>query len=362
VNLFQATHVTKLPKLADITNVQNPAEVATGSTTPTNGESRGQGRRLLKVLDDRKTQNLNIAFRKFPCPEDVYDAIMNVNTAVLTGEHVMFLLNEVPSQEVRDEMERTESQVPSGVEYDWDKPEQYLLALACVPNARHVLASWSFAANYSYTQGELPRQLQEFSRACQCLRGSTGLVSLLRTMLAIGNRANANTPRAGAEGIAIDSLLQFDELRSPSDPTTTLLSYCVRRWLSMNKGPAWEDLTDTVGKLRTIRIAPIIDMEADIAKIGEQRQRALDALKYPHDADILIRLDGMISEVSRHVDALQELGKSARNEWDTVLKYFCVKFDSQYARSSSEFFELWRKFLKQVERHVNSLKGSFDFM
>ncbi|KAF4720079.1 hypothetical protein FOZ62_019296 [Perkinsus olseni] len=86
--------------------------------------------------------------------------------------------------------------------------------------------------------GDPNKRLDALNAACNALRESKELVDLGRVMLSIGNRVNANTARGGAEILSIDSLLKFDNVRSPCDSSMTLLRYCVQKWKKKNSRQA----------------------------------------------------------------------------------------------------------------------------
>ncbi len=92
--LFAATTTNPPPK--KMTNPLPPpsSQGNSGASAPNKkhkpiapvGESR-----ILKVLDNQKSQNLEIAFKKFPPAETIFDSILSGNVHALTGDQLKLL-------------------------------------------------------------------------------------------------------------------------------------------------------------------------------------------------------------------------------------------------------------------------------
>lgn len=330
------------------------------------------GKRIMKVLDDRKTQNLAIALRRFPDPEAVMEAIVSVDTSRLSGEQVALLLQEFPSPDLCAEIERVENSHPEEEDhmFEWDRPEQYLLVLACIHNCKEILTVWSFAVNHhNKVDGdcgdELPldpsssgsnakQQLSDFIAACDCVCNSTALRVFLATLREVGNRMNLNTARGNARGVSIESILQFDDLKSSG---VSLLSVVVEVWLSKNRDN-FTELQSQLGRLRKLRIPSIQEIEIDISKQLELGKRASESLrKYYQELEeessvvIADKLKGLSDPVLKQIKANNEMLQRAKTSWSKCLRYFCVKGDSALCKNSNDFFDHWKKVLKTVDKY-----------
>ena len=314
------------------------------------------GKKLMKVLDDRKTQNLSIAFRRFPEPETVMEAIVNVDTESLSADQVALLLAEFPSPELCTEIEAVENSHPEEEDYmyEWDRPEQYLLVLACIHNCRSVLTVWVFAVGRS-SEADVRAQLTEFIAACDSLCNSTCVRVLLATIRQIGNRMNANTPRGNARGVALESILQFDDLKSAGAGSVTLFSVVVEVWKIKNEVA---ELVNQLSRVIKLRIPSIQDLEIDVNKQCQLSKNAEQHLKqYYQDLEdessvqIADKLRALADPVSRQVRANADLLAKAKTSWNKCLNYFCVRNDSNLSKNSNEFFDQWKRIVKLVEKY-----------
>lgn len=334
------------------------------------------GKRLMKVLDDRKTQNLAIALRRFPDPEAVMEAIVTVDTAKLSGDQVALLLQEFPSPDICAEIERVENSHGEEEDhlFEWDRPEQYLLVMACIHNCRHILTVWSFAVNHhnridgdcgdesllatSASGSSARQQLSDFIAACESISNSTALRVFLATVREVGNRMNLNTPRGCARGVSVESILQFDDLKSSGSGSVSLFSVVVEIWLSKNA----ENLTELqtqLGRVRKLRIPSIQEIEVDLNKQSEVAKRATASLRtyyqeLEEEASVVIadKLKVLSDPVMKQIKGNAELLAKAKVSWTKCLSYFCIKSDSPLTKNSNEFFDHWKKITKMIEKYV----------
>jgi hypothetical protein len=338
------------------------------------------GKRLMKVLDDRKTQNLAIAFRKFPEPEAVMEAIVSVDTTKLSGEQVALLLQEFPSPDLCSEIERVENSHPEEEDhlFEWDRPEQYLLVLACIHNCKNILTVWSFAVNHhSKVEGDcggefelslqtvgptgstVRQQLADFIAACEAVCNSTTLRSFLAVLRQVGNRMNFNTPRGNARGVALESILQFDDVKSSGQGSISLLGVVVEIWLARNSDDNVNELNNQLRYIKKLRIPSIQEIEIDINKQNDLARKASESLKtyYQELEDessmvIADKLKGLSDPVLKQIKGNLDLLHRAKGSWNKCLGYFCVKGDSALSKNSNDFFDHWKKSLKLIEKYA----------
>ena len=356
-------------------NRANESRPAAASAQP-HAPMMMNGKRLMKVLDDRKTQNLSIALRRFPEPEVMMEAIVSVDTDKLSGDQVALLLQEFPSPELCMEIERVENSHPEEEDhlFEWDRPEQYLLVLACIHNCKHILTVWSFAVNHhNRIDGDcgdeslvganaggssIKQQITDFIAACECVSNSTALRVFLATVREVGNRMNINTARGGARGVSVESILQFDDLKSSGSGSVSLFSIVVEIFMRKNSENLAE-LHSQLTRLRKLRIPSIQEIEVDIVKQTELTKRAADSLKryYQELEDepsvvIADKLRSLSDPVMKQVKSNAELVNRAKASWTKCLSYFCVKGDSPLSKNSNDFFDHWKKILKLIEKYA----------
>ncbi|KAF4746605.1 hypothetical protein FOZ63_007193, partial [Perkinsus olseni] len=332
---------------------QNATKVTGKSGRSRSGNAPARhSRKVLKLLEDKKSHLLAIAFRPLPQPDDLVKIIASGNVAALTGAQLSMLADEVPEQDFIEELHAMETRSQQeGSLAQWDTPEQYLVALSTAENAKSVLTAWAFGAHVrDGLLGDPNKRLDALNAACNALRESKEQVDLARVMLSIGNRVNANTARGGAEILSIDSLLKFDNVRSPCDSSMTLLKYCVQKWKKKNcRSPSMVSMFTKLLKPVThpsTKIPDIKEVDSDVKRIAALSREAKSLLEclrqQPNYESEVIPL---IEDGIKKANELQEYLKKTLVNWKLTLQYFCVRNESPVAEKSDEFFDLMRKFI-----------------
>ncbi|KAF4693518.1 hypothetical protein FOZ60_010698 [Perkinsus olseni] len=351
-----------VPWCAEFVNEDELQNIFGQNATKVPGKSGGSrsgnaparhSRKVLKLLEDKKSHLLAIAFRPLPQPDDLVKIIASGNVAALTGAQLSMLADEVPEQDFIEELHAMETRSQQeGSLAQWDTPEQYLVALSTAENAKSVLTAWAFGAHVrDGLLGDPNKRLDALNAACNALRESKELVDLGRVMLSIGNRVNANTARGGAEILSIDSLLKFDNVRSPCDSSMTLLRYCVQKWKKKNsRSPSMVSMFTKLLKPVThpsTKIPDIKEVDSDVKRIAALSREAKSLLEclrqQPNYESEVIPL---IEDGIKKANELQEYLKKTLVNWKLTLQYFCVRNESPVAdKNLTSSSILMRKFI-----------------
>lgn len=175
----------------------------------------GERKQRVRVLDDRTSRLLEIAFRKLPAPLQLAKMVDRLDNFPegLPGEAVLALHGALQeNQEAIDQIRQLA--VLEGDILQLDVPERYLWVLGTVPSCSAKLACGALIVNSSGELQDLRRSGEKVSSCCQALRSSDLLRRCLSTSLAVGNLLNRGTSRAGAQGVVLpEALLKLDELR-----------------------------------------------------------------------------------------------------------------------------------------------------
>ncbi|KAF4655496.1 hypothetical protein FOL47_009407 [Perkinsus chesapeaki] len=316
-------------------------------------------RKVLKLLDDKRSHILAIAFRPLPSPDKLLHIIASGDVSALTGAQLTMLADEVPTPDEAEELAAMEIRAEQeGNTALWDTPEQYLVALSSAKDTKSVLKAWAFGANVrDGLLSDARDQLEALNAACQAMKESKELVDLVRVMLSIGNRVNANTARGGAEILSMDSLLRFDNVRSPCDTSMTLLKYCVQTWKKKN-GRSPSMISMLTKMLRPVthpktKIPDIKEIDKDVKRIAGLSREAktlLECLRQEpnYESEVI----PLVEEGMRRADELQDYLKKTMASWKSTLEYFCVKNESPLAEKSDEFFEVMKSFIQLVGNYA----------
>eukprot|EP00927_Polykrikos_kofoidii_P056076 TRINITY_DN50259_c0_g1_i1.p1 TRINITY_DN50259_c0_g1~~TRINITY_DN50259_c0_g1_i1.p1 ORF type:complete len:614 (-),score=93.50 TRINITY_DN50259_c0_g1_i1:101-1942(-) len=178
-------------------------------------ENCREHRKRLRVLDDRTSQNLAIAFRRLP-PPDRLTGILNTLEdfpECLPAEAVI-ALNSAFSDHGEAVEQLRQLQIQESDVAKLDFPERYLWVLTRVHLCSTKLACGALIVGPARELGDLRYAGSAVGICCRALRESSLLGKCISTSLAVGNFMNRGTARSDAKGVVLpDSLLKLDELR-----------------------------------------------------------------------------------------------------------------------------------------------------
>jgi Formin Homology 2 Domain len=300
----------------------------------------------LKVLDDRKGRNIEISFRMFKSPEGLHNILRKSSYGDLSEDDLTLLLREFPADDLISRMEKIELENPSG---EWEAPEQYLLAMCTIPNCRDILSAWRFAVLWEPVVASHIRDLDRFSETCTTLVDSKCLLSLLRSLLTLGNRLNAGTHRADQAALTVDSFLFFEEHKTVSGQSTAL-EFVVSRWADHYPDYAKEMNTLILkisASVNSIKLFRELEQEVNVLLEDSERANACVTILENHGA---LSIKEAVLKGCRQVFCVKARLADSKYAWQNICEYFGLR--EHLVRNSKEFFELMNRFLKQVSRYL----------
>jgi len=109
------------------------------------------------------------------------------------------------------------------VPHNLGEPEKYFLSVMAVPGLKTRLDCWITKLTFATQFVDVKNSVETLLRACVEVKKSNNFKKILEIILAFGNFLNHETQRGGAFGFKMAILLQLTDVRSQSDPKTTLL-------------------------------------------------------------------------------------------------------------------------------------------
>jgi len=320
-------------------------------------QATDEPRKRLRVLDDRTSQNLAIAFKKLPAPECLWSVLHTLEDFpdCLPSEAVMALHAAVSEQQEPIEQLRQMSIPKEGI-LQLDMPERYLWVLATVPGSSARLACGSLIVGPAREIKDLRLAFENLVTCCRALRSSELVRKCASTSLAIGNLLNRGTSRSNAAAVVLpDSLLKLNELRGVvEDPTTenvrapSLLDFLVQALVDdagiqrfKELGPEADDLR---GKARAAQMVSLEESEKccnQICAAVSKAQRGLPEVCGAPDAKLLAEKVNLIGGEADHV---AKLLANAKEDLTVTQQWSCAKPKTK----GDEWFGAWVQFFDQL--------------
>ena len=154
-------------KLDDLFALKNKA---TKQGTSSNG--LGDKRNEIVVLDQKRSNAINIALRTLPSTRAIKSAIIKMNSDALQKENIELILKLVPTQEEISLINDAQQQRP---EVPLASAEQFLITLHSIAELQARLKIWSFKMDFSEKEREIANQLSDLREALQQIRDSKTL-------------------------------------------------------------------------------------------------------------------------------------------------------------------------------------------
>lgn len=191
----------------------------TSSTSNLGSSAVETPRKRTRILDDRTSQMLAIAFSRLPPPERLESTIEQLAdfpeglpAEAIIALHAATIDHKEAVEQLRN-LEVVESELSL-----LDLPERYLWVLGKRPLCAAKIACGAVIVGPARELPELKQACDQIMTCCQKLRRSDLILKCISTSLAVGNHINRGTPRFGANALVLpDALLKLEDLRGIAD-------------------------------------------------------------------------------------------------------------------------------------------------
>ncbi|KAG1709284.1 hypothetical protein DVH05_019928 [Phytophthora capsici] len=176
------------------------------------------------LFDPKRQQNVSIAIARFKMSsEDIKNAIYALDGQKLGSEVLNVLISISPTLEEIDLLKN----------YDGDvkllgNVERFFLDLLTIPRYTQRIKCFRYKLQFENRILETQAQLDTLVAATDQVTESDKFRRVLENILAIGNYLNGSTPRGGAYGFKLDTLMKLHTLKSV-DPRVTLMHFLLRQ-------------------------------------------------------------------------------------------------------------------------------------
>ncbi|GAW81252.1 hypothetical protein, conserved [Plasmodium gonderi] len=323
------------------------------------GELKIKKPKIIQLLPDSKREyNMSIALSKFNnyTFKEIRDAVMDLNPKILNIDNTEVLMQYVPTPE---EFEIVKEYILSNGDLNLvDKPEQYVAALMGVPLLKQRLESHYFALSFKENYENTLNPLENILEACEAVKNSTNLFTILFTILNVGNTLNYGDPQRGnAFGFKLTTLAKLNDIRSTTKPVKTLLQYICEIIYQKDA-----DILDIIEELRSIEKVTktdkqIIDSILQKLKLGSNKiKNILDLAKKNPDDPLYDALKEFYFSVEPKIEELDTFYNQTFAVFKEIALYLGYKEKEVGNIQVQDFFkELW-KFVQSIEFNRKTIK------
>jgi hypothetical protein len=325
--------------------VAKPAAAAPSASA--GGSAKPVEEPKVRLLDDKRFMHISIMLKKLPPLETVMKAIRTLD-ANQTIDQVNTMISALPTA---DEIS---SVVGTGLsESELEKPEQWVLACARLPQLHTRLDCWAFKLQFDELLSDMERPLHAIIEGIKCLRTSVGFRRMLGAILSAGNYLNGGSARGQADGFDISFLSVIDNTKD--NEGKTLAHFCVQLMRNKYGEQAPQEMVTQMAPVTDAAKFSLKNVMADVKKfVGDvkSKKKAATVASMGSKAGVDQFGDIMLAFATKSENLavqLQEQADHAQREYIELLKYLGKSREFAARLSSDEFFAEIQKFLTTMK-------------
>lgn len=186
----------------------------------------------VRLIEGKRAHNIEIVLKSFRMPNNALrDAILEVDTTILTTDKIQAMLGMVPTME---EKKLLKAYLKAGKPVEkLGTAEKFALYMLEVSRVDTRLRLMLFQAKYDQLVDDMTVQYIRLIKAGEKVKDSKQLQKVMETILSVGNKLNRGTRTGGATGFRLATLDKLNDTKS-ADNKQTLLDFIVE-YVDKNK-------------------------------------------------------------------------------------------------------------------------------
>ena len=283
---------------------------------PTRGKSKGARQHSIGI-DGKRLHNIEIGlaqFRAFTSYEEIVNAVCTMDESMLGVEKLGTLYDVSPSAQEVEVLKKA-----SNVDISTcGKAEKWLLAASKVPRFIEKVDTFRFKLTFTGRAKELAKSIQYFTDVCKKVKTSKKLMSVLQSVLKIGNIMNKGTHAGGACGFKLDSLMKLTQTKS-HDKKTSILDFLIQSALESDD-PSKRALVDFPNDLDGLEHALKMNISRLKSDFGVLEKGVRKMSSEGHKEAALVEDNAISPRSDQYVSACQVFVSSVATKVVTALE------------------------------------------
>ena len=329
------------------------------STVTLDSASQEVPRTIVRFLDKKNSQNLEIMLNSFKIPNtSIRDAIIKVNDKEMTFDRINRIYGLLPTPDIMKQILAYE-----GPMSELGIAESFLYCIGEIPNLQERLRCMAFRHRFYQEYVEIKPDTLTLISACKEIQSSPRFSQILQIILVIGNYLNGSSFRGNAKGFKLNSILNLKDTKSNKlQKSSTLLHYLVR--LLKSKYPETLEFIrempsmDQAEKISVIALCDgVKDLAAEFSEVKSQVEQSKEFGTRSDNDRFMEVFETFCEKTAPKLDILQENVSVMRKELDDMFLNFGEDgLDRQ--DEPQEFFGNIVKFSKSVRKVLKEIEFS----
>ncbi|XP_029139221.1 FH1/FH2 domain-containing protein 1 [Protobothrops mucrosquamatus] len=186
---------------------------------PSSKVSSVDGRKLVLVLDPKRSNAINIGLTVLPPIHVIKTAILSFDEFAINKEGIEKILTMVPTEEEKQKIQEAQLANPN---LPLGSAEQFLLTLSSIAELPARLQLWAFKLDYEALEKEIVEPLFDLKLGMEQLTKNQTFRRILATLLAMGNLLNGSQSR----GFELSYLAKVSEVKDTVHRQSLLHHLC----------------------------------------------------------------------------------------------------------------------------------------
>ncbi|KAK0426057.1 hypothetical protein QR680_009522 [Steinernema hermaphroditum] len=272
---------------------------------------------LLQVLDNKRSQLINIALTKLPPVNTIPPAIMKFDSTVLNKDGIEKILQSMMPHE--EETAKIQLAVAEHPEKTLGNAEQFLLSLSAIPNLGERLRLWMFTLDYHSVEKDISEPLMDLSVAMKEIEESATFRTACAMLLSIGNTLNGSD----VKGFQLDYLSRASEIKDPVYKHT--LIYHLAEFM-IDHFPDGSDLYSEFGAVARSAKIDYAELLQNLKRLETDCKRSWEYLgkicRNDSASSMRQKIDTYLTECAQRIHQLKVIQRVTTNKWHAFLIFF----------------------------------------
>jgi len=221
------------------------------------------------VLDNKRSNFINIGMTKFPPPRIIKNSVMKMDSSIINKEGIEKLLTMLPSEEEVSKIEEAQELNP---ELPLGTAEQFLITLSSISGLEARLRLWAFKMDFEVLEKEICEPLADLKQGLESLHKNPTFKTILNVTLTIGNFLNGSS----SKGFQIDYLAKVPEVKDTVHKHSLL--YHLTFWV-LESLPTASDLYSEIGAITRASRTDFEEVSTTLARMQEECKNSWDYLR-----------------------------------------------------------------------------------
>ncbi|XP_042293939.1 FH1/FH2 domain-containing protein 1 isoform X2 [Sceloporus undulatus] len=296
------------------------------------------GKKLLVVLDPKRSNAINIGLTVLPPVHIIKLAILNFDEFAINKEGIEKILTMVPTEEEKQKIQEAQLANPS---VPLGSAEQFLLALSSIAELSARLQLWAFKLDYDTMEQEIAEPLFDLKLGMEQLAKNQTFKCILATLLAIGNFLNGSQ----SQGFELSYLAKVSEVKDTVHRQTLLHHLC---HIVVEKFPETTDLYSEVAAIARCAKVDFDDLAEGLLQLERRCKASWDNLKAIMKYDIKPALKGKMTDFlqasTQKIIILKVVHRRILNRFHSFLLYLGYDQRSAQDLKATGFCRTLREF------------------